>query len=151
MKEIEQKIADQIKDAMRAKEQVRLDTLRAMKSALKYKFVEKNQQELSEAECFAVFQTLIKQRKESIEQFEKANMLEMAEKEKAEMAVIQSFMPQPLSKEELESLVKESIQKTGAKELKDMGLVMKALSAQTAGRTDGKTLSEMVRLQLSNV
>lgn len=151
MKEIEQKIADQIKDAMRAKEQVRLDTLRAMKSALKYKFVEKNQQELSEAECLGVFQTLIKQRRESFEQFEKANMLDMAEKEKAEMAVIQSFMPQPLSKEELESLVKESIQQTGAKELKDMGLVMKALSAQTAGRTDGKTLSEMVRRQLSNV
>ncbi len=151
MKELEQKISDQIKDAMRAKDQLRLDTLRAMKSALKYKFVEKSQQELSLAECYGVFQTLIKQRRESIEQFEKAKMTEMAEKERLEMEVIQSFLPQPLSKQELESLIQESIQKTGAKEMKDMGLVMKDLSAQTAGRADGKTLSEMVRLHLSNV
>lgn len=149
MSSIEQTIRDQLKEAMRAKDQVLADTLRAMKSALKYKMVEKNQQPLTEAEIFSVFQTLVKQRREAMEQYQKAGALEQADKEKRELEIISSFLPQPLTQAELEQMVAQTIKELGAKEPKDMGRVMKELSPKTVGRADGKTLSEIVRKQLS--
>jgi len=145
----EDKLSDAIKDAMRAKDQLRLDTLRAMKSALKYKQVDKKQEEVTEGEALQVFQTLIKQRKDSIEQFEANGRAELAVKEKAEMAIIQSFLPQAFTEAELKAMVDETVKRLGVNSPKDMGLVMKDLTPKTTGRADGKVLSELVKQRLS--
>lgn len=148
----EAEISEQIKSAMKAKDKDRLEALRAMKSALKYKQVEKSSgDDIDEAEALAVFQKLIKQRQESIEQFEKAGRAEAAAKEKNEMAVIQSFLPQALSEEELNMMVQDSLKTTGAASIKDMGRMMQDLKPKTTGRADGKTLSQMVKSVLENL
>lgn len=135
---------------MRARDSLRVETLRALKSALKYKFVERQQTPLSEAEVFATFQSLIKQRKDSVEQFSANGKPEMAAKEQKEIDIISEFLPKALSSEELEAMVQSTIQKMGASSMKDMGPVMKELSAQTVGRADGKVLSDLVRQKLSS-
>lgn len=142
-------ISEQMKAAMKAKEQVKLDTLRAMKSALKYKMVELKKDELNEQDCQAVFKTLVKQRQDSIDQFTKSGAPERAESEKAEIEVIQAFLPEPLSEDEMKAMVEEAIKKTGASSMKEMGAVMKEVNAAAQGRADGKTLSEIVKSRLS--
>ena len=146
----EDRINEELKEAMRAKNQVKLDTLRAMKSALKYKFVEKKQEPLSEGEALQVLQTLIKQRKDSIDQFEANGRGDAAVKEREEIAVIQSFLPQALSETELKAMVDEAVKRLGASSPKDMGLVMKDLTPKTTGRADGKVLSDLVKQRLSS-
>lgn len=150
MSPFDQRLSDELKEAMRARDQLRVDTIRALKSAIKYKFADKKQEPLTEAECFAVFQTQIKQRKDSVEQYQAAGKSEAADKEQKEIDIISSFLPAALSADELESLVTQTIEKMGAQSMKDMGPVMKELSAQTVGRVDGKTLSEMVRNKLAS-
>ena len=130
---------------MKAKDQVRLDVLRAMKSALKYKFVEKKQQDLTEEEAIAVFQTMIKQRKDSAEQFEKFSRPDQANKEKREVEVIMSFLPKQLSSDEVKSLVTEAIAISQAQSLKDLGKVMKELKPKISGRADAKEVTELVK------
>ncbi len=146
----ENRISEELKEAMKAKDQAKMDTLRAMKSALKYKHVEKKQEDVTEAEAIQVFQTMIKQRKDSIEQFESNGRGEMAAREKAEIAIIQSFLPQALSEAELASMVDEAVKRLGASSPKDMGLVMKDLQPKTLGRADGKVLSELVKKRLAS-
>jgi len=146
----EDKLSDSIKEAMRARDQLRLDTLRSMKSALKYKQVDKKQEPVTEGEALQVFQTLIKQRKESIEQFEANGRAELAVKEKAELVIIQSFLPQAFTDEELKAMVDETVKRLGAAGPKDMGVVMKDLTPKTTGRADGKVLSELVKQRLSS-
>lgn len=145
----EQKLAEQMKDAMRSKDQVRLDCLRAMKSALKYKDVEKEQAGVSEEEAIQIFQSMIKQRKDSADQYEKFGRPEDAAKERHEIAVITSFLPAQLSEAEVKALVLEAIQSSGAKGPGDMGKVMKDLKPKITGRADGKLVSELVKQSLS--
>lgn len=121
-----------------------------MKSALKYKQVDKKQEPVTEGEALQVFQTLIKQRKESIEQFEANGRAELAVKEKAELVIIQSFLPQAFTDEELKAMVDETVKRLGAAGPKDMGVVMKDLTPKTTGRADGKVLSELVKQRLSS-
>lgn len=145
----EQKLADGIKDAMRAKDQTRLDCLRAMKSALKYKDVEKEQAGVSEEEAIQIFQSMIKQRKDSADQFEKFGRADDAAKEKKEIEIIMSFLPQQLSESEVKTLIQEAIKTSGAKAPGDMGKVMKELKPKITGRADAKVVSDLVKQSLS--
>ena len=144
-------ISDQLKDAMRAKDAVAMNTLRALKSALRYAAIEKlgAEGELEPTEAIAVVRKQIKQRRDSVESFSANNRPELAEKELAEIAVLERFLPAALSAEEIEALTKAAIVETGATGKADMGKVMKLLQERTAGRADGKTLSQTVSRLLS--
>ena len=145
-----ERIDADLKDAMRAKDAMRLGVLRMLKSALKYGAIEKSgaDAELGDADAVQVIRKQAKQRQDSIESFEKGGRAELAEKEKAELAILNSYLPQQLSAEELAKVVSEAIAEVGATSKAQMGAVMKALQAKVAGRADGKSLSQEVQKQL---
>ena len=147
---IQEKIQSQMTDAMRSKQQLRLDVLRMMKSAVKLKEVEK-MKALEENEVLAVLNTLVKQRKDSIEQFRKGGREELAQKEEAEIKVIEEYLPAAASEEDIQQAVAAAIQETGAASMKDMGKVMKATLARLAGKSaDGGRVSQLVKEKLSS-
>src|SRR6266567_1773106 len=137
-------LSQEIKAAMLAKDADRLSTLRLIKSAVGYAQMERKTESLSEADFVAVVQKEVKKRRDSIEQFEKGGRPELAEKEKKEIPVLETFLPKPLSPEELEQMVKATIQEVGATSKKEMGPVIKATQAKAAGRADGKSISGVV-------
>jgi uncharacterized protein YqeY len=141
---LQERLAQEMKAAMLAKDATRLGTLRLLKSAIGYAEIERKTDKLSDGDFVAVVQKEVKKRRDSIEQFEKGGRIELAEKERAEIAVLESFLPQPLSPEDLEQLIKATIQELGATGKKDMGPVIKAVQAKVAGRADGKTISGTV-------
>ena len=144
-----EKIQKDLVEAMRAKDELRLSVLRGMKAAIKHKEVEKIRT-LDEAESIQVLQTLVKQRKESIEQFTKGNRPELAGKETKELAIIESYLPASASATEMEAAITKAISETGANSVKQMGAVMKAAKTALEGKTvDGKALSDRVRERLS--
>lgn len=138
------KLAQEIKSAMLAKDADRLSTLRMLKSAMGYVQIEKKTDSLSEADAVSIVQKEVKKRRDSIEQFEKGGRPELAEKEKKEIGILEEFLPKALSPEELEQLVKATITEVGATGKKDMGAVIKAVQAKAAGRADGKSISGLV-------
>jgi len=146
-----ERVDSDLKDAMRARDAARLGVLRMLKSALKYAAIAKSgaEAELSDAEAAQVIRKQVKQRQDSIESFEKGGRAELAEKEKEELSILNSYLPQALGAEELAKIVRETIAETGATSKAQMGAVMKALQAKVAGRADGKTLSAEVQKQLS--
>jgi uncharacterized protein len=136
-------------DAMRKKQELRLSTLRMVKSALKNKEIDKRAA-LDEREELQVFSTLIKQRKDSIDAFEKGNRPELAKKEAEEIAIIEAYMPKAVGEEEIVAAVKATIAEMGSPTMKDMGTVMKNVMAKFAGaRVDGKLVSETVKKELA--
>ena len=136
-------------DAMRKKEELRLSTLRMMKAALQNKQIEKRAT-LEEKEELQVFSTMIKQRKDSIEQFEKGNRPELARKEAGEIAIIEAYMPKAIGEEQVVTTVRATITEMGTLTMKDMGAVMKNVMAKFAGaRVDGKLVSETVKKELA--
>jgi len=141
---LQQRVTDELKSSMLARQAVRTGTLRMLKAALGYAQIEKKTETLSDADVMAVIQREAKKRRDSIEEFEKAGRAEMAANEKAELEVLSEFLPKALSAEELESLVRAVIAEVGATSKKDMGLVMKAAQAKIDGRADGKTVSALV-------
>src|SRR5690242_21261881 len=141
---VAEKLAQEIKSAMLAKDADRLSTLRMLKSAMGYAQIEKKVDALPEAEVVAIVQKEVKKRRDSIEQFEKGGRPELAEKEKKEIVTLEEFLPKALSPEELEQLVKATIAEVGATGKKDMGVVIKAVQAKAAGRADGKSISGLV-------
>jgi uncharacterized protein YqeY len=147
---IQDKIQGQIANAMRSKDQLRLDVLRMMKSAVKLKEVEK-MKALEENEVIAVLNTLVKQRKDSIEQFRKGGREELAQKEEAEIKIIEEYLPAAASEEDIRRAVAEAVQETGAASMKDMGKVMKAALGRLAGKSaDGAHISQLVKEKLSS-
>lgn len=141
---LQERVAQEIKTAMLAKDADRLSALRMLKSAIGYAQIEKKTENLSDADVTAIVQKEVKKRHDSVEQFEKGGRAELAAKEKQEITVLESFLPKPLTPEELEALVKATIQELGATSKKDMGPVIKAVQAKAAGRADGKTVSGLV-------
>ena len=136
-------------DAMRKKEELRLSTLRMMKAALQNKQIEKRGV-LEEKEELQVFSTMIKQRKDSIEQFEKGNRPELARKEAEEIVIIEAYMPKAVGEEQVVAAVRSTIAEMGTPTMKDMGAVMKNVMAKFAGaRVDGKLVSETVKKELA--
>ena len=140
---LQERLGQEIKSAMLAKDAERLGALRMLKSAIGYSLIEKKSETLPDAEFVALVQKEVKKRRDSIEQFEKGGRPELAAKEKQEIAVLESFLPQPLSPEELEKLVRDTIAETGATSKKEMGAVIKAVQAKAAGRAEGKTISQL--------
>ena len=145
-----ERIDSDLKEAMKAKDTARLGVLRMLKSALKYSAIEKSGTEgkLDDTEATQVIRKQVKQRQDSIESFEKGGRPELAAKEKEELAILQSYLPQSLSADELAKIVSETIREVGATSKAQMGAVMKALQTRVAGRADGKTLSQEVQRQL---
>ena len=145
---LQEKIQSHLAEAMRNKDQLRLSVLRMMKSAVKNKEVEK-MKPLEEAECVAVLNTLVKQRKDSVEQFRNGGREELAQKEEAEIKIIEEYLPAPASDDEILVAVQEAIQETGAASIKDMGKVMKATMSRLTGKTvDGSRVSQLVKEKL---
>ncbi|HMS07963.1 MAG TPA: GatB/YqeY domain-containing protein [Pyrinomonadaceae bacterium] len=145
---VDQIVAD-ITAAMKAKDADRLSTLRMAKASLMNRKIEKGA-ELTDEEVQKALQSLVKQRKDSIEQYEKAGRAELAAKEASEVAVIEQYLPGAASPEEIEKAVEDAVAATGATSMKDMGLVMKAALANLAGKNaDGKAVSEAVKAKLN--
>jgi uncharacterized protein YqeY len=137
--------------AMMSKDELRLSVLRMVKSALKYKEVEKVRP-LEDAETLQVLQTLLKQRRESVEQFAKGGRQDLADKETKEIAIIEAYLPAGASDADMAAAIESAIKETGANSPKAMGAVIKAAKARLEGKTvDGKSLSDRVRERLSKL
>lgn len=146
---IQEKIQTQMADAMRNKDPLRLSVLRMMKTAVKNKEVEK-MKPLDENEVIAVLNTLVKQRRDSIDQFRKGGREELAQKEEAEIGIIQEYLPAAASEEDIQQAIAQAIRETGAATMKDLGKVMKATLVLLAGKgADGARVSQMVKEKLS--
>ncbi len=143
------RLADDLKTAMKAKDQLRMDVIRMIKAALLNKEIELKKN-LDDAEMSKVMTTLVKQRRESIEQYQKAKRDDLAAKEIKEIAIIEGYLPKAASPEAIAQAVDAAIKETGASSMKDMGNVMKAVMARLAGLTiDGKQVSDLVKSKLS--
>lgn len=147
---LQEKVQADIADAMRSKEALKLGVLRMMKTAVKNKEIEK-MKPLEEPEVLAVFNSLVKQRKDSIEQFRKGGREELAQKEEQEITIIEQYLPAGASDDDIRAAVEGAIQETGATSAKDMGKVMKATMTRLAGKTvDGSKVSSMVKEKLAS-
>ncbi len=142
-------VSQDMTQAMKAREEQRLSTLRMVKSALKNKEIDKRAP-LDDKEAMAVLSTLIKQRKDSIEAFTKGGRQELADKEAAEITIIEGYLPKSLGEEEVTATVRATIAEMGSPTMKDMGTVMKNTMAKFGGaRVDGKLVSEIVKKELA--
>ena len=146
---LREQILDDIKSAMKAKESEKLSALRLINSAIKNREIEIRPKALEEGDIQSVLKKMAKQRKDSIEQYENAKRDDLAAKEKAELELIEKYLPEAMGKEQVEALVKEVIAATGADSMKQMGQVMKEVLAKSGGTADGKMVSEIVKNQLS--
>lgn len=148
------RLNEDLKDAMRAKDKVRLRTLRSLRSALKNKEIEQREEGvetvLSEQDQLAVLRKQVNQRKDSIEQYEEADRDDLVEQEKAELEVLTEYMPVALSDEELEEILQEIIEDVGAESMADMGAVMGPAMNRLKGRVDGGRVQEMVQTLLTS-
>ena len=142
------RLSEDLKSAMKSRDQLRMDVIRMIKAAVQYKEVELKQ-DLDDAGMSRIMTTLIKQRKEAVEQFEKGNRQDLAQKERLEISIIEGYLPAALSSGDLATVVQTVVKETGASSLKDMGQVMKAVMARVAGQTvDGKLISDLVKAAL---
>lgn len=146
-----QQLQDELKQAMLAQDEVRKSVLRMLISAITYAEIQKGGAGYiaTEEDVMSVIDKQVKQRKDSIEQFEKAGRQELADKEKAEMALLEKYMPAQMSEEEIKGLIKQAIDQTGAKTPQEMGKVMGALMPYTKGKADGSVVSRLVKEALT--
>ena len=152
MATVRERLDADLKDAMRAKNETTTTVVRAIKSAIKYKEVEPGATgPLDEPAILQVIGTLIKQRRDSVEQFKAGNRSDLADKEEAEIAVLQKYLPQQLTPDELRAAIQAAITEVGAKSAKDMGAVMKNVGPKLQGRAEGRAISEEVKNQLSKL
>ena len=146
---LKDRITSDLTAAMKSKDAARTSTLRMVKAALMNRQIEKGG-ELSDEEVMKALQSLVKQRRDSVEAYEKGARQDLAEKERAEIEVIEAYLPQAATREEIEQAVAAAITETGATSMRDMGAVMKATMARLAGLSaDGRTVSEIVKAKLS--
>ncbi len=147
---LKDKIVGDLTAAMKAKDANRLSVLRMVKANLMNRQIEKGA-DLTAEEITKALQSLVKQRKDSIDQYEKAGRNDLAEKEQTELVVLEEYLPQAATKQEIEQAVADAIQEIGASSIKEMGMVMKAAQAKLAGKSaDGRLLSETVKAKLQN-
>jgi uncharacterized protein len=148
---LSERVDSELKTAMREKNAIKLGVLRMLKAALTNATIEKGgaDSKLTDTEATQVIRKQVKQRQDSIESFEKGGRAELAAKEKEELSILQSYLPQAMSTDEISKVVQETITEVGASSKAQMGAVMKALQAKVAGRANGKTLSAEVQRQLS--
>ena len=139
-----EKIETDFKGALKGRNEIVLSTLRMLKAAIKNKEIDKKVKVLSEPEILEVIRKQIKQRRDSISEFEKAKRLDLVDKEKRELAALEQYLPCQLTEGELKTLIQKAIQEAGAKTKADMGKVMKAIMPQVTGKADGKQVSQLV-------
>jgi uncharacterized protein len=145
---LKDRLDEDLKAAMREKAPLRLGTIRMLKSSIKYREIEL-MKPLDDAGVLAVIASEVKRRRDSVEQYRAGNRADLAEKEEAEIQILQEYLPQQLGEDELRAKVDEAIAKAGAQGPKDMGAVMKALLPEVQGRAEGKAVSDMVKARLS--
>lgn len=146
---LKDRIVGELTKAMKAKDAATTSCLRLILAAIKNREIEKRG-ELDDAECIKLLSSLVKQRNESIEMYRKGGRQDLVEKETAELALVRSFLPEPLSEKELSRLVDEAVAETAACGMKDMGKVMKVLTPKVSGRADGRQVSELVKAKLQD-
>ena len=145
---LKEKIHSEMVSAAKARDKIRLSAIRMIKAALHNKEIDLKR-ELNDEELLQVLSSIVKQRKDSIEQFGKAERVDLVEKEEVELKVVQGFMPEQLSEEEIETEIEKAIEEVGAVSIKEMGKVMKVVMSKLTGRADGKIVSEKVKAKLS--
>jgi uncharacterized protein YqeY len=145
-----QKLDDDLKTALKASESLKVSVLRMAKAALKNRQIDKRE-ELSEEDIISVILTLIKQRKESIEQFSKGGREDLAEKERQELSILQSYLPKQLNKEELDVIIIDTIKESSAEGIKDFGKVMRLIMPRVKGLVDGKVVNQRVKDLLEEI
>jgi uncharacterized protein YqeY len=146
---LKQQIISDLTTSMKAQDAPRTSTLRMVKAAVMNREIEKGG-EMDDEEMAKLLRTLVKQRRDSVEQYEKGGRQDLADKEKTEIEVIEAYLPQAAAREEIEAAVAAAISETGAESIKDMGKVMKAVQAALAGKNaDGRTVSEIVKSKLA--
>ncbi|MFZ4404089.1 MAG: GatB/YqeY domain-containing protein [Pseudobdellovibrionaceae bacterium] len=146
---IRNQVMADVKSAMIAKDSLKLDALRFLQAAIKNREIELRPEAISEDDVMAVLKKLVKQRKESIDQFTAAGRNDLADKESAELKILEVYLPAQMNREQIEKIVVEVIATSGAKSIKDMGAVMKEVIAKTAGAADNKIVSEVIKSKLS--
>lgn len=147
--EIREQLMADVKDAMRSKDQLKLNTLRFLQAAVKNREIELRPNAITSDEVMGVIKKLVKQRKESIEQYQNGGRQDLADQEAAELKVLEAYLPAQMGKDQIEKVVTEVIAALGAKTVKEMGSVMKEVIARTAGTADNKTVSEVIKSKLT--
>lgn len=147
---LEEKITNDYKQAMKDKDALKVSTLSFLRSQLKYVLIDQKAAQLSDSDVITVIKKQVKQRQDSIAQFEKGGRADLVGKEKNELEILKSYLPQEMSTEDLKTLIDKAIIESGVKSMKEMGVVMKVLLPQVAGRADGKQVSDLVREKLSS-
>jgi hypothetical protein len=142
-------LMNEIKTAMKDKNSEKVNALRLLQSAIKNREIELRPNAINEEECLGVVRKLVKQRKESIEQYQAANRKDLADAEAAELKILETYLPAQMGREQIEAIIGEEIGKLGAKTIKEMGAVMKAVQARTAGAADNKLVSEIIKSKLN--
>ena len=147
--ELREQILADIKAAMIAKDSIKLNTLRFLQSAIKNKEIDSRPNPITADDVMGVVKKLVKQRKESIDQYKAAGRQDLVDQEAAELKVMEAYLPAQMSPEQIEKIVLDVIAETGAKTVKEMGVVMKEVLARTAGSADGKIVSELIKAKLN--
>jgi len=145
---LEEKLVEEMKQAMKTNDKIRLSTIRLIRSSIKNREFELRRK-LEDEDIFKVIQGMVRKGEESIEQFQAGGRNDLVEKEKMEIEILKSFLPQPLSQAEMIRIIDETIQETQASSLKDLGKVMKAVMPRLGGKADGKVINQLVKERLS--
>ena len=148
---LRERIEKDFTDALKARDERKLSALRLFKTDLKKREVSGQKKEMTDAEAMEVIFSLVKQRRESIRLFQEGHRQDLVEKEEAELNILLTYLPKPLSSSELEGLIDQSVAETQATGPKDQGKVMKAIMGKVTGRADGKAVSEIVKQKLSKM
>ena len=143
-----EQLQKEMKEAMKSGDKEKLSVIRMLISEIKKVQID-SKKELTDQDIIKILQKYAKQRKEAIQQYKKANRPDLAEKEQKELEIVEQYLPKPLSKEELEKIIDETISELGASSMKDMGKVMKAITEKVQGRAEGSVISQIVREKLS--
>jgi len=146
---LETKILEQLKQALKGGEKIKVSVLRMLISEMKNKKIADKTKELTDESVIAIIKKTVRRHNESIEKFIEGNRKDLVEKETAEKAILEVYLPEEMTPEELEKVIFEVIKETGASSMKDMGAVMKAVTIRAKGAADGKTVSEIVRRELT--
>ena len=146
---LEEKILEDYKQALKAKDAEKVSTISFLRSQMKNLAIDKRQNALTDEDVISVLRKLVKQRRDSIEQFKAGNRQDLVEKEAKELEILVAYLPQQVSDEKMKEIIEEVVKATGATSIQDMGKVMKELMAKFAGRSDNKLVSELVRQRLT--
>ena len=145
---LEEKLVEEMKQAMKANDKLRLSTIRMIRSSLKNKEIELRKK-LENEDILKVIQVMVRKGEESVEQFQSGGRMDLVEKEKKEIEILKSFLPQPMSQEEILRIIDQSIEETQASSLKDLGKVMKSVIPKLGGKVDGRLINQLVKERLS--